>query len=307
MADQATPLGAGYEVTLTRTFNAPAVLVFDCFTDPDRLAKWWGPLRCENVIHKLDPRPGGEISLHMAGPGYSHTMGGEFVEIDRPTRLVFLSKAFEAPGGGWGIVNRNTLTFEERDGRTTLTLHTRVEKAEGEIVLGALGGMKAGWGQSLERLGDLVGGGGKMDLEVGDKRIVLTRAFDAPRERVWRALTEPETFARWWCAGGCVVEEMDVRPGGRWSVQQTSPDGSVHRFWGEYRDVEPPARLAMTQGFDAYAPIEVVHLLTQEWGRTVLTRTMSFPDNAYRDGMLQSGLDRGAADSYDHLAKLLAA
>ncbi|RAK58495.1 hypothetical protein DJ021_01115 [Phenylobacterium hankyongense] len=307
MADQATPLGAGYEMTLTRTFNAPVALVFDCFTDPDHLARWWGPLGCENVINTLEARPGGEISLHMAGPGYSHTMGGEFVEIDRPRRLVFLSKAFEAPDGGWGIINRNTLTFEERNGATRLILHTRVERAEGELVLGALGGMKAGWGQSLERLGDLVGGGGKMDLEVADRLIVLRRAFDAPPERVWGALTEPDAFARWWCGGGMVVEEMDVRPAGAWSVRQTSPDGAVHRFFGEFRKVEPPVRLVMTQGFDAHAPIEVVYDLTQEWGRTVLTRTMRFPDNHYRDGMLGSGLDAGAAESYDRLAEILAA
>jgi len=307
MADAGTSLGAGYEVTLVRVFDAPAELLFDCFTDADRLAKWWGPLGCENAVHTLDARPGGEISLTMAGPGFSHVMGGEFVEIDRPRRLVFLSKAFEAPDGGWGIVNRNTLTFEERDGATTLTLHTLVERAAGEVVLGALGGMKTGWGQSLERLGDLVGGGGKMDLEIGDRVVVLTRAFDAPSEQVWRALTDADVFGRWWCAGECVVEEMDLRLGGKWSVRQTSPDGSVHRFWGEYRQIEPPLRLAMSQGFDAFPEIEVVHTLAEEWSRTVLTRTMTFPDNNYRDGMLQSGLGRGAARSYDVLAKLLAA
>lgn len=159
MSDQATALGAGHEITLTRTFKAPAALVFDCFTDAERFAKWWGPADCENVIHRLDARPGGEISLLMSGPSFSHTMGGEFVELDRPRRLVFLSKAFEAPDGGWGIVNRNTLTFEERDGVTTMTLHVRVERAEGELVLGALGGMRIGWDQSLDRLVELVAGG----------------------------------------------------------------------------------------------------------------------------------------------------
>ncbi len=298
-------VGAGYEVTLTRTFNAPAALVFDCFIDPGHLARWWGPLGCNNVIQKLEPRPGGQIALRMAGPGFDHVMGGEFIEIDRPRRLVFLTKAFEAPDGGWGIVNRNTLTFVERDGATTLTLHTLVETAAGEVVLGALSGMKTGWGQSLERLGDLVGGGGKLDIEIGDKVIVLTRAFDAPRERLWRALTDPGAFAQWWCGGGCEVEEMDVRPGGKWSVRQTSPDGSVHRFWGAYVDVDPPTRLAMTQGFDAHAAIEVVHVLSEDWGRTVLTRTMTFPDNHYRDGMLGSGLEPGAARGYDRLAEIL--
>ena len=306
MVDQAAPLGAGFETTIVRVFKAPVALVFDCFTDPGHLAKWWGPLGCENVIHTLDVRPGGEISLTMSGPGFSHTMGGEYVEIRRPERLVFRSKAFEAPDGGWGIVNRNTLTFEPTPGGTRLTLHTLVERAEGELVLGALGGMRTGWGQSLERLGDLVGGGGKLDLEVGDRRIVLTRAFDAPPERLWRALTEPGQFARWWCAGGCVVEEMDVRPGGGWSVRQTSPDGSVHRFWGEYRQVDPPTRLALTQGFDAFAAIEVEFTLTDQWGRTELVRTMTFPDNHYRDGMLGSGLEPGVADSYDSLAAVLA-
>ena len=137
-------------------------------------------------------------------------------------------------------------------------------------------------------------------------RSVMSRAFDAPPERVWRALTEPADFARWWCAGTCVVEEMDVRPGGRWSVRQTSPGQPSHLFWGEYREIEPPARLVMTQGFDAYPAIDVVCTLTEEWGRTVLTRTMTFPDNHYRDGMLGSGLDRGAAESYDRLAQVLA-
>lgn len=306
MADGNKPLGAGFEVTLVRTFNAPAALVFDCFIEPERLAKWWGPLGCSNTIIKLEPRAGGELSLRMAGPGFDHVMGGEFVEIDRPRRLVFLTKAFAAPGGGWGIINRNTLTFEERGGVTHLTVHTRVERAEGDIVLRALGGMKAGWGQSLERLGDLVGGGGKLDLQVGDRSIILARAFDAPRELVWKALTDPEAFGRWWCGGTGVVEQMDVRPGGRWRFRQIAPDGSVHTFWGEYREIDPPARLVMTQGFDAHQEIEVVQTLIEEWGRTLLTRIMTFPDNGYRDGMLQSGLEQGAALTFDSLAALLA-
>ncbi|HWI86313.1 MAG TPA: SRPBCC domain-containing protein [Sphingomonas sp.] len=160
MASEAKPLGAGYEMTLTRTFDAPPAMVFACFTDPDHLARWWGPADCENVIHVLDVRPGGEIKLHMAGPGWGgHMMGGEYVEIDPPHRLVFLTKAFEAPDGGWGIVNRNTVTLEEAEGGgTRMTLHTLVERAEGALVLGALGGMKQGWSQSLDRLAEFVRG-----------------------------------------------------------------------------------------------------------------------------------------------------
>lgn len=300
------PLGAGFEMTMTRTFKAPVELLFDCFTQIEHFANWWGPLGCENAVYELDARPGGKISLLMSGPGFSHTMGGEFVEIERPRRLVFRTMAFEAPDGGWGIVNRFTLTFEDLGDMTRLHVRTLVERAEGELVLGALGGMRAGWGQSMERLGDLVGGGGKMDVEILDRRVVVERTFDAPAAALWRALVEPDLFARWWCAGTCAVETMDVCPGGTWRLRQTGEDGVSHLFWGEYVAVEPPTRLVMTQGFDAHQPIEVVHELIEEWGRTTLKRTMTFPDNAYRDGMMGSGFERGAAEAYDALAALLA-
>jgi uncharacterized protein YndB with AHSA1/START domain len=306
MADGNT-LGAGYEMTINRTFNAPAALVFDCFTDPVHFAKWWGPLGCRSEVYTLDARPGGEISLRMAGPGYDHVMGGEFLEIDRPSRLVFRAKAFKDESGEWCMIHRTTLTFNEHDGRTAMTLHTVVERAQGELVLGALGGMKAGWGQSLERLGDLVGGGGKMDIEISDRRIVVARAFDTSPEKLWRALTEADLFAQWWSGGGGVVEAMDVRPGGKWSLRQTGQDGLEHRFWGEFKQIEPPARLVMTQGFDAHEAVDVTVVLTSEWGRAKLTRTMIFPSNAYRDGVLGSGFEPHTALSYDLLAKVAAA
>lgn len=304
MDDGTTALGAGFEVTITRTFNAPADLVFDCFVNPERLAKWWGPLACENVIYTLDARPGGEISLQMAGPGYRHTMGGEFVEIDRPRRLVFRSKAFEAPDGGWGIINLNTITFEPVCDATSVTVHTLVERAQGDLVLGALGGMKIGWGQSLEKLGDLVGGG-KMDVEVGDRTLVLRRAFDADPYRIWAALTQPDLFVRWWVGAGD-VQAMDVRPGGQWVIVTKGAVGSEHRLWGRYLEVEAPVRLAMTQRFDSHPEIDVLNTLAEEWGRTTLTRTMTFPDNDHRDAVINSGIEIEAADSYDRLAQVTA-
>jgi uncharacterized protein YndB with AHSA1/START domain len=299
------PVGPGFEVTMTRTFQAPPALVFDCFTDPVHFAKWWGPLQCESTVYELDARPGGNISLRMAGPGYDHVMGGEFVELDRPRRLVFRAKAFKGPDGEWQMIHRTTLTFEDRDGATRMTSHTVVETAKGDLVLGALGGMRAGWGQSMERLGDLVGGGGKTDLEIGDKTIVLRRAFDAPVAMVWQALTDPGALQRWCFGGDSTIDEMDVRPGGTWSLWVTGLDGERHRFWGKYVEVEPPSRLVMTQGFDAHADVPVVQTLTNEWGRTLLTRTMTFPDNSYRDGMLGSGYDTHCAANYDKLAEML--
>ena len=307
MSKPKKPLGAGYEVNIVRQFDAPVELVFDCFVDPKHFAAWWGPLGCDSAVHVLDARPGGEISVQMVGQGYDHRMGGEFVEIDRPRRLVFKSKAFEAPDGGWGIVNRNTVTFESVGDATRMVLHTLVERAEGALVLGALSGMHVGWGQSLEKLGDLVGGGGKTDIEVSDKTVVVTRAFDTTPDRLWQAITSPADLARWWAGGGATVEELDLRPGGAWSILTSDRDGAMHKFYGEVREVTPPTRMVMTQGFDQYpAVVVVIHEVSEAWGRAVLTRTMVFTDNQYRDGLLNAGFDRGIAVAYDALAKVVA-
>jgi uncharacterized protein YndB with AHSA1/START domain len=307
MAATNQPLGAGYTVTLTRTFQAPAELVFDCFTQAEHLAKWWGPHGFSAPNTRTDPRAGGTLFIDMQGPGlYDNPSVGEFLEFDRPKRLAFTISAFRQPDGSYDLTNHNTITFSEKDGRTTIVLTTVVQKAS-VALSGALAGMKAGWGQSLEKLGDLVGGGGKMNAEIRDRSIILSRAFDAPIDRVWEATTKAEHFARWWGPRGYTndVQEMDVRPGGRWTLVQTGPDGQAHTFFGEFLEVDPPKRLVQTQGFDQYAAVPVTTTFEEEWGRTLVTRTYSFPDNAYRDGMFGAGMEAGAAESYDRLAGLL--
>jgi uncharacterized protein YndB with AHSA1/START domain len=303
------PLGPGYTVTLTRTFAAPVELVFDCFTQAEHLSKWWGPHGFSAPNTRTDPRPGGELFIDMQGPGlYDNPTVGEFLELDRPNRLVFTVSAFRQPDGSFDLTNLNTITFSEQNGRTTIVLTAVVQKAS-EALKGALSGMKVGWGQSLEKLGDLVGGGGKMDVEIADKTIVLSRAFDAPIELVWDATTKPEHFVQWWGPRGFAndIREMNVRPGGKWRVDQTGPDGKTFTFYGEFREVEPPTRLVQTQGFEQYPPIDVVTTLSEEWGRTLMTRTYSFPDNGYRDGMFNAGMEWGSSESYDRLAELLKA
>jgi uncharacterized protein YndB with AHSA1/START domain len=300
-------LGVGYTVTLTRTFAAPAELVFDCFTLAEHLAKWWGPFGFSAPNTRTDPRPGGAFFIDMQGPGlYDNPSIGEFIEFDRPKRLVFTISAFQQPDGSYDLTNHNTVTFSEKDGRTTIVLTTVVQKVSAALH-NALSGMKAGWGQSLEKLGDLVGGGGRMNVELGDKTIILQRAFDAPADLVWEVTTKPEHFAKWWGPRGFTndIQKFDFRPGGEWKLVQTGPDGKSYAFFGEFLEIDPPKRLVQTQGFEDYKPIPCVTTLSDEWGRTLVTRTYSFPDNAYRDGMFGAGMEWGASESYDRLAELL--
>lgn len=147
-----SPVKTGTTLTLERVFDAPRALLFEVWTDAGHLRAWWGPAGSDNGETIADPRPGGELSIHMRGPGFDHMMGGEFVEIDRPNRLVFLSKAFQNADGSWQFVNRNTVTFEDAGpGKTRLKLHVVVQHAPVDSVI-PVGGMELGWLGSLDRL-----------------------------------------------------------------------------------------------------------------------------------------------------------
>jgi len=80
----------------------------------------------------------------------------------------------------------------------------------------------------------------------------LSRRFKAPRERVFRALTDPGQLAKWWGPKGFSVPDLalDVRPGGAWRTTMRSPDGQDHIVSGVYRDIVPPSRLVFTWAWE---------------------------------------------------------
>jgi len=153
-----------------------------------------------------------------------------------------------------------------------------------------------------------------IEVPAGEPIIVMSRTFDAPRALVWKAWTEPEHVARWWGPRRYVntVLEMDVRPGGRWRIEQRGADGRVHRFRGVYHEVIEPERLVNTFIYedDAWTfedrPAVEEHTFEEQGGRTRLTTISRFGSLADRDGMVSSGMEEGARESLDRLAELLA-
>ena len=142
-----------------------------------------------------------------------------------------------------------------------------------------------------------------------DREIAMTRVFDAPRELVFEAYTDPKHIPHWWGLRDhtTIVDTMDVRPGGLWRYVQRAPDGTEFAFNGEYREVEPPARLVSTFEFEGMPGHVVVDTATFDEvdGKTTLTVTSLFQSVADRDGMLESGMEAGANESWDRLAELL--
>ena len=147
----------------------------------------------------------------------------------------------------------------------------------------------------------------------GDRDLVMTRDFDAPRALVYDAHTKPELVRQWllgppgWSMPVC---EMDVRAGGkyRW-VWKKDTDGSTMGMGGVYREVKAPERLVSTEKFDeAWYPGESLNtlVLVENRGRTTLTQTMRYESREAREAVIKSGMEQGVAASYDRLEAVLA-
>ena len=146
----------------------------------------------------------------------------------------------------------------------------------------------------------------------GDREIVMTRVFDAPRSLVFDAWTKPELVQRWllgpegWSMPVC---EIDLRVGGRYRyVWRRDRDGNEMGMGGVFREIVAPERLVSTERFDEpWYPGEAVDtlLLVDQGGKTLLTQTVQYESRETRDAVMKSPLESGVAASYDRLAELL--
>ena len=140
-----------------------------------------------------------------------------------------------------------------------------------------------------------------------DREITITRLFDAPRRLVFDAMTIPEHVRRWWGIlddkHSVSVCEIDLRVGGAWRFVGRGPEGEIPAFYGVYREIAPPERLVYTENFEPFPDAEsiVTQVLTEEGGKTRLTVTSLYPSLDVRDMVLKTGMDKGAALSYNRL------
>ena len=142
-----------------------------------------------------------------------------------------------------------------------------------------------------------------------DREIHIERIFNAPRDRVWQAMTQPALVAQWWGRGNkVVIERMDLERGGHWRFVEHGPEG-VHGFEGRYREVTPPERLSYTfewEGMPGHVAVETMTLEDLGDGRTRIVTVSLFHTQQERDGMLHSGMEGGLNQSYAALDQVLA-
>lgn len=152
MTDQANK-----ELTLTRIFDAPRETVWKYWTDPKLIQQWWGPNGVTNPTCVWEAQKGGNIHIVMLagkelGPmaGQKWPMTGTFEEVQEPEKLIFTANAImnDKPI----LEHRTTVTLEEKDGKTHMSVHIQVTMTTPEAA-GALQGMDMGWNQQLDKLG----------------------------------------------------------------------------------------------------------------------------------------------------------
>lgn len=297
----ATSDTADRELVITREFDAPRALVFDAWTDAKHLAKWWGPNGFTTTTHTIDVRPGGQWRFVMHGPdGRDYQNLITYLEILRPERLVYQH------GGDAADVEdvrfQTTVTFEAVGAKTRVTLRMVFPSAEERDRVVREYGAEEGGRQTLGRLAEYA----ESLAGTSDREIVSTCVFDAPRERVFAAFSDPKQLARWWGPTGFTntCEEFDLRPGGMWRHVMHGPDGTDYHNVAEFVEVVRPARIV----FQHQKPVHRFRMtmtFTDEAGRTRLTWHMLF-DSAEELSQIREFIGAANEQNFDRLAAHLA-
>lgn len=169
MNDINTKSGTGFEFTIKRTFDAPLDRVWRAWTEPQRMAQWWGPKGFDCRIVKLELRPGGICHYHLTSP-QGQEMWGKLLyrEIAPQERMVFIvsfSDENEAItvhplSPGWPQQILSTITFSEKNGKTTVSVHWvpyEATEEERKVFEEGASSMQAGWTGTLDKFEEYLG------------------------------------------------------------------------------------------------------------------------------------------------------
>ena len=145
--------------------------------------------------------------------------------------------------------------------------------------------------------------------EPGTQVIIIKHVFHAPRELVWKALTDSKIIPQWWGPEilKTTVDQLEIKPGGIWRFIQSEPDGTNYGFHGVYHDIIPFQRIVQTfeyEGMPGHVSLQILNLQEQD-NITEATQTSIFQSVEDRDEMLNSGMEEGVIESHKRFTELL--
>jgi uncharacterized protein YndB with AHSA1/START domain len=311
-------------MTLTAEFPAPIERLWEVFTDPRQLERFWGPPGYPATFTSFDLAVGGRATYHMTSPqGEKYHAVWEFLEIDGRRSFTVLDSFADEEGKVLEDmpVSRMTLVFEQTPTGSRLENVTRFVSAdalEQAVAMGMVEGSRMALdqlGRVLEGLRAYAQGKGTQTEILDDTHVRITRLIEGPIDLVWRAHHEPELLKKWMLGpDGWSLVECEVAPtvGGKyryvWEPGE-GVDGERFGFDGETLLVDAPRRAVTTEhmtGTDYPSTLNDLNLYEED-GATLITLLIEYPDKETRDIVLATGMTEGMEASYSRLEGVLAA
>lgn len=252
------------EIKITRIYDAPVKTVWDAWTDPKKVAQWWGPRGFTLTTHSKDLRPGGTWHYTMHGPdGVDYPNKTWYHEVEKHSRLVYDHGGYDDKPP----LFRVTVIFTELKGDKTkmdmsMALPTPEAAEETAKFIKKAGG-NATWDRLAEYLGK---------ESSGKELFVINRTFDAPISVMREMWTNPEHFSKWLPPTGFTMKYLraDIKPGGSTFCVMTGGKGLKMYSRAEYIEVAP-TRLVYTQQFCDENERVSRHPMAPTWPETMLT------------------------------------
>lgn len=310
-------------MTVTADFAAPIDRVWNAYSDPRQLERFWGPPGWPATFTAWDHTVGGRAVYTMNGPrGEKSTGTWEFLAIDEPRGFEVLDAFADEDGtplDGFPA-QRMTFRFEPTpDGtRMVTTSHfDSVEALEQVVSMGQVEGLKLAMAQLdavLQDLRDYAQGKGTRVELLDDTHVRITRLVEGPRELVWRAHFEPDLIRQWmlgpdgWEMTECVVAtEVGQSYRNSWAPVGDT-EGEPFGFEGEALLIDAPRRAVTTERMQGM-PTETLNDLNlyEEDGATLVTVLIEYPDKDTRDMILATGMADGMEASFARLERQLLA
>lgn len=252
------------ELTLTRLYDAPIKTVWEAWTDPKQVAKWWGPRGFTLTTHSKDLKPGGHWTYTMHGPdGTDYPNKTIYHEVEECARLVYDHGGHEDRPP----LFRVTVLFSEVKGKTkmemTMTLPTPEAAKEIKKFIKQAGGNST-WDRLAEYLDEKT---------KGKKKFVINRSFDADIKTVFEMWTDPKHFSKWLPPTGFEMNffRADIREGGGTFYEMFNDSGVKLYGRVEYLEIKPTHRIVFTQQFCDENENISRHPMAPVWPETMLT------------------------------------
>ena len=302
-----TETTATIALTIVREFDAPREVVFAALSQSDQIARWIGPrgYTATTVTYDDATRAWRSGIRNVADDTilYCH---GVYHEIAPPERLVYTFAWEEDDAGASEFESMITVTLVDRGGRTEMTFYqTPFRSTESRD------GHRGGWSEAFDCLDEfLTGRTTTFDVRRDRLEVVMERVFDAPRELVYDAFIDAEQIPKWWGPRShrTVVDRLEPHVGGEWRFL-CYHEGREQAFHGVFLELDRPRRQSLTFRYEGVPEdtglVQVVEF-EDSGGRTRVTSTCRYPDIHHLDGMVGAGMERGARESWDRFAELIA-